>query len=148
MSKTDNSFTRQQLLFQELFVGTLIYAVVLGFFNDYTSIVYAKSFSTIFLASIVLEILTFLAFVLKRRIISFLKTKTGSLYKILMFFSVWFIMFVSKFVFIWVLDVVFGDYININGFFGILLVVLTVTLVHKTAYVVFEKLGTRKITDQ
>ena len=37
------SFTSQQLLFKELFVGTLIYAVVLGFFDDHTSIVEARA---------------------------------------------------------------------------------------------------------
>ena len=46
------SFTARQLLFKELFVGTLIYAVVLGFFDDYTSIVEARSFSYVCLAAI------------------------------------------------------------------------------------------------
>ena len=35
------SFSPRQLLFKELFVGTLVYAIVLGFFDDYTSIVEA-----------------------------------------------------------------------------------------------------------
>lgn len=66
-SKPDSS--PAQLRFQELFVGTLIYAIVLGFFNDYTDIVYAKSFSTIFLAAFLLEVLTFLTFSLKRYVV-------------------------------------------------------------------------------
>jgi hypothetical protein len=65
MTNSKPDFSPAQLKFQELFVGTLIYAVVLGFFNDYTSIVYAKSFSTIFLAAVLLEALTFLTFELK-----------------------------------------------------------------------------------
>jgi hypothetical protein len=67
MKKKEGILNAKQLLFKDLFVGTLIYAVVLGFFNDYTSIVEAKSFSSIFLASIVLEILTFLTFYLKKK---------------------------------------------------------------------------------
>ncbi len=124
-----------------MFVGTLLYAVVLGFFNDYTSIVTAKSFSTIFYASFVLEILTFLAFSLKSKIINWLKDRKGTFYKVLMFFCIWLVMFLSKFVFIWVVDSIFGDYININGFFGILLIVLSVTIVHKLADKVFLMLG-------
>ncbi|WP_207843499.1 hypothetical protein [Williamsia soli] len=58
MTSEDRPFNSKQLAFKELFVGALIYAVVLGFFNDYTSLVYATSFSTIFFAAIVLEILT------------------------------------------------------------------------------------------
>lgn len=134
-------FTSAQLAYQELFIGTLIYVAVLGLFNDYTSIVSAKSFSTIIYASIVLEILTYFAFRLKSTIIAQLKNREGTIYKVLMFFSVWLIMFLSKFVFIWALDLVFGSYIAVNGFFGILLVVLSVTIVHKFAYVIFHKLG-------
>ncbi len=133
-------FTSAQLAYQELFIGTLIYIAVLGLFNDYTSIVSAKSFSTIIYSSIILEILTYFAFQLKNATIAWLKPREGAIYKILMLFSVWFNMFISKFVFIWALDLVFGDYIAINGFFGILLVVASVTIVHKLAYVIFHKL--------
>lgn len=135
------NFSHKQLLFKELFVGTLIYAVVLGLMNDYTHIVEARSFSTIFYASIVLEALTYLAFMLKAKIVTWLKDRSGTTYKALMFFSVWLVMFLSKFVFIWVIDGVFGDNININGFFGILAVVLCVTVVHKLADKVFAQLG-------
>ena len=130
-----------QLLFKELFVGTLIYAVVIGFFNDYTSIVYAKSFSTIFYAAIVLQLLTMGAFKIKGAIVSWLKPKSGALYKTLMVFCVWFVMFISKFVFVWVIDIIFGNNININGFFGILAVVAIVTIVHKVADYTFARLG-------
>jgi len=134
-------FTPAQLAYQELFIGTLIYVAVLGLFNDYTPIVSANSFSTIIYASIVLELLTYLAFKLKSTIIAWLKGREGIVYKILMFFCVWLIMFLSKFVFIWALDITFGDYISINGFFGILLVVVSVTAVHKLAYYIFQRLG-------
>lgn len=141
MKSKNNVFSPGQLLFQELFVGTLIYAVVLGFLNDYTSIVYARSFSTIFFAAVALEILTYLAFRLKSWIVDQLKGRDSSGYRALMFFCVWLVMFLSKFVFIWALDLLFGSYIAVNGFFGILLVVLCVTVIHKGAYKIFAKLG-------
>ncbi len=144
MPKKNPAFSQNQLLFQELFIGTLIYAVVLGFLNDYTSIVYAKSFSTIFYASVVLEVLTYLAFKLKGAIIARLTGRQGAGYKLLMFFSVWLVMFLSKFVFVWVIDIIFGDNITINGFFGILAVVLSVTIIHKLALKLFKSLGDDK----
>lgn len=140
MKTAASVFNSKQLLFKELFVGTLIYAVVLGFFNDYTTIVYAKSFSSLFFASIVLELLTYLVLLLKSRIVA--RLKDGSVrHRLVMVFAVWFIMFVSKFVFIWAIDAVFGNYVNIQGFFGILWVVLSVTLIHKLADTIFMKLG-------
>ena len=134
-------FNKKQLLFKELVVGTLIYAVVLGFFNDYTSIVYAKSFSYIFFASFVLEILTILAFSLKGYIANKLKGKEGTLYKVLLVFNIWLIMFLSKFIFVEVIDLIFGNDININGFFGILIIVLSVTIIHRLAEFIFLRLG-------
>lgn len=134
-------FNNRQRLYKELVVGTLIYAVVLGFFDDYTNIVEAKSFSTIFLASIVLEVLTCLAFVLKRKIVAWLGAHQEVFYRGLMFFCVWFVMFISKFVFVWMIDLIFGSNMNINGFFGILAVVATVTALHRLADYWFIKLG-------
>lgn len=145
MQMKRNNFNSKQMLFKEVFIGTLIYAVVLGFFNDYTSIVYAKSFSTIFLAAIVLEILTCLAFKLKGTAVGWLKGRQGAAYRVLMFFCVWLVMFLSKFVFIWAIDSVFGNDINIHGFFGILLVVLCVTIIHTMADKTFIKLGDSKL---
>ena len=141
MTTKVRKFNDKQLLFKEIVVGTLIYAAVLSFFDDYTHVVEATSFSTIFLASFVLELLTCGAFALKSSVIKRLKGREGSHYKAAMFFCVWLIMFLSKFVFIWVVDLIFGSNISIHGFFGILLIVLTVTAVHKLADVIFVKLG-------
>lgn len=141
MTTEKRRFNDKQLFFKEIVIGTLIYAVVLGFFNDYTSIVTAKSFSTIFFASIVLELLTCGAFALKSRVINLLKGRDGAGYKVAMFFSVWLIMFLSKFVFVWAIDLVFGNDINIYGFFGILAVVVCATASHKLADMIFVKLG-------
>lgn len=141
MKPKNKIFNSKQILFKELFVGTLIYAVVLGFFNDYTSIVYAKSFSTIFYSAVVLEMLTYFAFLLKKKIVTWLNNRQGLIYRILMFFCVWLVMFLSKFVFIWIIDLTFGNNINIYGFFGILLIVLSVTIIHRLANKVFIELG-------
>lgn len=88
-----------------------------------------------------LEFLTWLAFLLKTKVINFLQSHDGVVYKIAMFFCVWLIMFVSKSIFVWAIDLVFGENINIYGFFGILLVVASVTFVRKAADKLFVKLG-------
>lgn len=129
------------MLFKEMFVGTLIYAVVLGFFDDYTSIVNAGSFSTIFFAAFILQILTYLTFELKNKVLSLLSKNEEKSYPLAKGLSIWFIMFSSKFVFIWVVDFIFGSNISINGFFGVLWLVLSVTVIHKLADHTFKKLG-------
>lgn len=125
------------MFFKDLFIGTLIYAVTLGFFNDYTDIVFAKSFSTIFFAAAVLQALTILILLFKDKTILSLKGK----HKALIAFCIWLIMFSSKFVFIWAIDTIFAENININGFFGIFAVVLAATITHKLAEKSFIILG-------
>ena len=135
------TFRARQLLFKELFVGTLIYAVVLGFFDDYTSIVEARSFSYVFMAAIVLELLTCGAFAVKDAIVAGLRHRESRASTVVMALGVWFVMFASKFVFIWAIDVVFGDDVNIDGFFGIFVIALVVTVLHRFADWAFVRLG-------
>ena len=143
MENNKPRFTQQQLIFKEMFVGTLVYAVVLGFFNDYTAMVQAKSFSTIFFASVVLQLLTYLVFLLKKRIVSHFKVKAGLVSCFAMVFLVWLVLFLSKFFFVWVIDQIFGDNINIYGFFGIFFVALSATVLSKAADYIFMLLGGR-----
>jgi hypothetical protein len=144
MNHQEKRFTAEQLLFKELFVGTLIYVAVLGFFNDYTQFVYAKSFSTLFFAALVLEVLTYLVLLLKKLIVGRFKNHKNTSHKVLMAFLVWLVMFSSKFVFIWAIDFVFGGNITVVGFFGILLLALAATVTHKLADAVFMKLGSTR----
>ncbi len=141
------SFTSGQLLFKELFVGTLIYAVVLGFFDDYTTIVEAQSYSYVFMAAVVLEVLTCAVLALKDGIIARFRHRDAPGSTVVMAVGVWAVLFVSKFVFIWAIDLLFGDTIDIEGFFGIVAVALVVTVVHRLADWVFIRLGRPSLPD-
>jgi L-asparagine transporter-like permease len=139
-----NEFSKKQLVFKELFVGTLIYVCVLGFLSDYTNIVYAKSFSYLFYASFVLEVLTFLTLLAKKKVLSRLNKKEGAKHKAAVLLGAWLILFLSKFVFIGAIDLLFMGTVTVYGFFNIFAVVLTVTLVHKAADSTFKRLGGQK----
>lgn len=141
MNQKKPGLNPKQLLFKKMFAGSLIYAVVLGFFNDYTNVVAAKNFSIIFLAALLLSALTYLAFFLKVKIISWLKDKGAFTYRLLMFFLVWLVMFIFKFIFVWTIDFTFGSYMNIKGFFGILAIVVSVTILSRLADQVSTRLG-------
>jgi len=133
--------TPRQRLYRELLIGSLIYSVVLGLFDSYSTIVDTRSYSSLLGASVVLELLTVGAFKIKDQIIGSLRHREGARYKAAMALGVWFVMFSSKFVFIWVIDIVFGDDVNVNGFFGILLVVACVTMLHQFAAWIDVQLG-------
>lgn len=136
-----SAFTSRQLLFKELFVGTLIYVAVLGFFADYTSIVEARSFSYIFLAAVILEVLTCATLAVKDVLLGRLRDRQGFRSKAVMAFCIWFVLFSSKFVFIWAIDLILGDDVQINGFFGIFVLAALVTVVHQLVDRTFIGLG-------
>lgn len=131
--------------FSDIAIGTLVYAVVLAFCNDYTNLVEARSFSTIFLAALTLSILTFYAFAIKTLIIKRLRHRRDTASRGLMVFSLWLVMFLSKFVFLGMLDALFGEYIRVRGFFGILFIVIAVTALQKLATFIYVRLGDKHI---
>jgi hypothetical protein len=124
-----------------MFVGVLIYSVVLGFFNDYTDILQTTSYSVTFALAIVMQVLTYLTFQLKDLVVRWLGQRTGRWSKFVLGFGVWFVIFTSKFVFLAVIAILFSEDVYISGFVGILVVIITMTLLQKLASVVYDRLG-------
>lgn len=141
MSAETASMSHKQIIFRDMVLGTLIYSFVLGFFADYTSLLTVETQSTIFAAAIVLQVLTLLTLELKKRVVVRVTTRKRKYYKPLLVFSVWLIMFLSKFVFLWVIDIIFGSAVEITGFVALLAIIITMTAVKLTIDKIYQKLG-------
>lgn len=131
----------RQLLFQEMVLGTLVYAIVLGFFEEYTTILDTWSYSVTFLTAIVMQILTSLTFWLKSLVVKRYKGREGKKYLAMMILGVWLILFLSKFVFLAVIDYVFGDSVTISGFVGLILIIVTMTVATKGIEAIYRRLA-------
>lgn len=134
-------FNRKQIIYKDLVIGTLIWACVLGFFNDYTDIVYAKSFSYLFLAAAVLAILVLLTLIAKKRVLSNFRKQKSLRDNVPAIFGTWLILFLSKFVFIGAIDLLFAGTVTVYGFFNIAVVVVIATVVQRLAEHIFIQLG-------
>ena len=141
MSKHNETFSKKQTVFREMVLGTLIYAVVLGFFNDYTSILNTKSYSTTFLVAVVMQILTYSTLFLKKGVTDKFRNKSGKWNKIALVISVWLVLFLSKFVFLAAIDFIFGSYVEISGFVGLIAIILTMTVAKELIDYIFGKLA-------
>ena len=141
MATSPQGLNPQQLFFREMVLGTLVYAVVLGFFNDYTTILSTSSYSITFLVAIVLQLLTYLTLLLKKKVANHFKQKNGTFSKVALVFSVWLILFLSKFIFLAVIDFLFGQYVQISGFVGLLAIILTMTIAKQLIDYVFNALA-------
>ena len=128
MPQVNTKNNAKQTFFREMVLGTLVYSVVLGFFNDYTSILQTKSYSITFAVAIVMQILTYITFLLKDVVVNYFNNKSGKYSKAGLVIGVWLIMFFSKFIFLAVIEFIFSNDVKISGFFGLLAIVITMTV--------------------
>lgn len=131
----------RQKMFQEMVLGILVYAVVLGFFEDYTDILSTWSYSITFLTAVVMQVLTYITFQLKDVVVNRFKGREGKKYLAAMIFGVWLIMFFSKFVFLAVINFIFGEAVTLSGFVGLVLIIATMTVIKKLIDQIYLNLG-------
>lgn len=133
---------RKQEIFLRWVLGTLLYVVVLGFFNDYTELISITSFSTVALASAVLQALTNMTLSLKSAVGT--KLKRRGTHIIIIGLAIWAISFTAKFGFLAVIDIVFGPNVEIASFAGLILLIASMLLLAGFIQLVYSKLGGSK----
>ena len=138
MKKID--LNNNQEIFRNMLVGILLYSVVLGFFNDYTDILHTGTYSTTFALAIVMQILTFFTFIAKDKVIDWFNSREKHKNRIWLIFSVWLVIFLSKFVFLWVINFIFRGTVEISGFFGLIIIVVILTFAQKLLEMTYNKL--------
>ena len=129
----------RQRTFLRYFVGALIDLVVLGLFNEYSDKVHVYDFTTLVLASILLQFLLKWTIIAEHYVLGYFSGKTGFAWKSLKLFVAWLILFGSKFVILEALSLAFGDLVQFHGIFhGIVWLIIVVVLM-----VVVEELVVR-----
>ena len=135
---------RQRVLMR-YFSATLVDLAVLGLFVEYWDYVSADSFTTILLASVVLQVLLKLTIVLEHRVAAYYNARPGGFNKFMRFFTAWLILFGSKFVILEALVLAFGDRLRFGGpFHGVvaLIAVVVVMLVVEAVLVkIYRRMG-------
>ena len=131
----------KQAVFRQMVVGILLYSVVLGFFNDYTNILHTGTYSVTFAVAIVMQLLTYLTFAVKDKAAGWFRARSGPRQKLGIAFSTWLVMFLSKFVFLAAIAVIFRGEVHISSFIGLLIIIICMTVAQKLVDVVYAKLG-------
>lgn len=103
----------------------------MGFFDDYTDYLIVESFSSLFLAAFVMQALTFFTFGLKKTVSHWYRGRSGTGIKVAHGLSIWAIMFFSKFVFLEVIDIIFGDAVNVTSFVGLILIIASMVVLQR-----------------
>ena len=139
------TISSKQALFLKYLTWTLVDLMVLNFFAEYWEKVTITTFGVSLFIAMTLQLLLKLTLHLEHKISAYMKSKEKLDKKLLHIFSTWFVLFASKFVMLWVLQLFFGDAIVFAGaYHGVItfiIVVITILAVEHLVNVIYHKLA-------
>jgi hypothetical protein len=116
--------TSQQRRFASVMTDVLVYTVVLNLFVEFAEAVIIDSFTISILTAIVLKLILDVILAFEHRVSGFFGRFEGTWARVIGFLAVWAILFGSKFVILEVVDIVFGDHVELGGFLMVIAIVL------------------------
>jgi hypothetical protein len=128
--------TRRQMVFFSWTKDVLIYIVVLNLFVEYNTKIIIDSFTISIFTAILLKILLEIILKLEHRV-----SDAFAAYKILRILLVWLILFGSKFLILEVVDLVFGEHVELGKFLDVIILVITLMVVREVFNRIYISLG-------
>jgi hypothetical protein len=129
------NISRKQALFARYFTATLIDLVVIGLLNEYWSRISVDSFTVALLAAMILQLLLKVSIALEHKAAAYFKKKGGPGAKTKRLLAAWLILFISKLIILWAIDVAFGNSFIFHGMYhGLIpfLVLITIIITAET----------------
>jgi hypothetical protein len=140
-----HAITGRQLAFLALSVNVLVNIVVLNLFVEYADKVVIDSFTISIFTAILLTAMLFLITRFEHRISDFFfERHEGRAWRIGGVLAVWGVLFGSKFVILEVVDVVFGDHVELGKLVEVILIVVVMLVAKAVVAKVFDALGDRE----
>ena len=131
--------TKAQRVFFSWTKDILIYVTVLNLFVEYNPLVIIDSFTISIFTAILLKILLELILTLEHKVVDVFKAN-----KVLRFFFVWLILFGSKFLILELVNLVFGDHVELGKFWDVFFLALSLLLVRQALLWVYQRLGNKE----
>lgn len=145
MPVTARMHSNRQRLFLLYFVGALVDLVVLGLFDQYSDKVFVDTFTTMLLASIVLQLLLKATIAVEHKVAAYFKAKGGGFWTFMRYFCAWLVLFGSKFVILEALSFAFGEDVKFEGVFHgivwLIIVVLTMVVAEEIVLRIYRRLA-------
>ena len=138
--------TRRQMIFFSWTKDVLIYIVVLNLFVEYVSKIVIDSFTISIFTAILLKVLLDVILGLEHKVAHFFEARPGNLSKFLRIMSTWLILFVSKFLILEVVDLVFGEHVELGKFVHVLSLVIALMVAREVVQRIYLALGSSEST--
>ena len=133
--------TSAQASFVSWVSAVLVDIVVLNLFVEFVHTVVIDSFYISILTAVLLKLMVDAVKGLEQRVSAYLSAKQGAAWKPVRFVAVWLILFLSKFVILEVVNVVFGSHVELGSFIEILAIVVTMLVANAALEAVYRGLA-------
>ena len=132
------TITKAQGSFVSWTKDILIYVLVLNLFVEYNTKIVIDSFTISIFTAFLLKVLLEVILLLEHKVSDIFKT-----YKFLRIFFVWLILFGSKFLILEVVDLVFGEHVELGKFIDVIVLVLALMIARAIIQRIYISLGDR-----
>ena len=145
-SKTSRemTITKQQDIFISWSKDILIYILVLNLFVEYNSKIVIDSFTISIFTAIVLKILLDIILKFEHVVGDFYKARPGKISNFLRIISTWVILFLSKFLILEVIDLIFGEHVELGKFLDVIVLVISLMVAREVFQRIYLALGERE----
>ena len=141
VSTKEVTITRGQGIFISWTTDILIYITVLNLFVEYNSKIVIDSFTISILTAILLKILLEIILRFEHRVAAFFKSRPGKLSNFLRIIATWLILFLSKFLILEVVDIVFGEHVELGKFLDVIVLVIALMVARAVFQRIYMSLG-------
>lgn len=137
---TTPTLSKKQATFVDWTIDLLIYIVILNLFAEYSSAFYFDTFTITIFTAVVLKGLLKVIISLEHKVSHFFKQKEGEIYRYLNIIIAFLILFLSKFLILEVIDIIFGPRVEIYGFIPLVVLIITMIVTRKILELIYNKL--------
>jgi len=130
---------RLQRLFTSWTTVILLDVVVLGLFVEYSESITIDSFTIVIFTCLVVRALVEVTLVVEHRVRSSFWGCDRLAYRAVGLVAIWAILFGSKFVILEVIDLIFRDHVEFDGFIPLVLLIITMILVERAAQAIYDR---------
>ncbi|MFW2334878.1 hypothetical protein [Ilumatobacter sp.] len=135
--------TPAQDRFADWMRDVLVYTVVLNLFVEFSDAIVIDSFTISIFTAVVLKILLDILTMVEHHVSHFF----SKIHRVLGFLSMWAVLFLSKFVILEVIDIIFGDHVELGKLLDVILLVLALMISRALVVKAYDSLGVQDPDD-
>ncbi len=137
----DITITRNQWRFVDFMADVLVYTTVLNLFVEYNDAIIIDSFTISIFTAVLLKLLLDVLVGFEHRVRAWFKAREGTFYRIAGPVTVFAILFTSKLLILEIVNIVFGDHVELGHFLDVVVLIITMMVARRLVGVIYSRLG-------